>query len=109
MAEKLGILLTTSPENQNTQTVLQITRAALAQGKEVRIFLMCDGVHNLHHPGFISLLGQGAKVQGLTPEVAVCALSAEQRAIQEQKSVTWGSQYDLATLVSEVDRFLAFN
>jgi sulfur relay (sulfurtransferase) complex TusBCD TusD component (DsrE family) len=43
---KLGILLISSPENENTNTVIEISRAAREQGHEMSIFLMYDGVYS---------------------------------------------------------------
>lgn len=99
---KLGILLTTTPENENTHTVVKLAEAALATGKAVSIFLMCDGVHNLQDKRFTSLIDKGVNV-------AVCAHNAEQRGVAQREGVVWGSQYDLASIVEESDRFLAFN
>lgn len=99
---KLGILLTTTPENENTHTVVKLAEAALEAGKEVRVFLMCDGVHNLNDDRFMSLIEKGV-------QVAVCAHNAEQRHVAQKEKVVWGSQYDLAGIVEESDRFLAFN
>ncbi len=48
---KLGILLTTSPENENTSTVISISSAARELGHEVSIFLMYDGVYNIQKKG----------------------------------------------------------
>lgn len=102
MKEKLGILLTTSPENENTHTVIRLTEAALAAGTAVEMFLMCDGVYHLNDPRVAELSAKGAKV-------VVCAHNAIERNVERKDFVHWGSQYDLATLVKESDRFLSFN
>jgi sulfur relay (sulfurtransferase) complex TusBCD TusD component (DsrE family) len=62
MAEKLGIFLSTSPEHENTHTVVKLAEAALARGHEVHIFIMCDGVHNAFVPSFEALVDKGARV-----------------------------------------------
>ena len=46
-SKRLGILLTTSPEHQNTGTALHVARAALELGHHVEMFLMDDGVYNV--------------------------------------------------------------
>jgi len=46
MSQKLGILLSTGPHSENVHTAIRIAEAALHQGKEVRIFLMGDGVYS---------------------------------------------------------------
>ena len=102
MSEKLGILLTTSTESENTHTVVKIAEAAIAIGNEVSVFLMCDGVYNINDPRFKELANKGAKV-------IVCAHNAIERKQERKDYVAWGSQYDNATIVKECDRFLAFN
>lgn len=102
MNEKLGILLTTSPENENTHTVIRLAETALAAGKRVEMFLMCDGVYHLKDPRLEELAQKGVKV-------AVCAQNCLERKVERRPFVLWGSQYDLALLIKESDRFLSFN
>lgn len=102
MQKKLGILLTTSPESENTHTVIRLTEAALSAGVAVEMFLMCDGVYHLNDPRLAELSAKGAKV-------VVCAHNAIERKVERKDFVHWGSQHDLATLVKESDRFLSFN
>ena len=98
---KLGILLTTSPENENTHTVISISRAARDQGHEVSIFLMYDGIYNIHRKEFVELVEKGVNI-------AVCALNAEQRRVSRVEGILFGSRYDHACIASEVDRFISF-
>jgi predicted peroxiredoxin len=98
---KIGILLTTSPENQNTNTVISISSAAREQGHEVSIFLMYDGVYNIQKKEFTDLIQKGVNI-------AVCALNVEQRNIKRVDGILFGSQYDHACIASEVDRFISF-
>ena len=98
---KLGILLTSSPENENTNTVIEISRAAREQGHEVSIFLMYDGVYNVNKKEFVELVDKGVSI-------AVCALNAEQRSVQKVEGILFGSQYDHACIAGEVDRFISF-
>ena len=98
---KLGILLTSSPENENTNTVIEISRAAREKGHEVSIFLMYDGVYNVHKKEFAELAGKGVSI-------AVCALNAEQRKIGKVDGILFGSQYDHACIAQGVDRLISF-
>ena len=105
MAETLGILLTTSAEHQDVHTVSRLARAAREQGRDVRVFVMCDGVYNLKDPGLRELAARGV-------QVSVCGQNAEQRhiePIEDIPNVTWGSQYDFAQITAECDRVIAFN
>ncbi|RJP75147.1 MAG: hypothetical protein C4532_00975 [Candidatus Abyssobacteria bacterium SURF_17] len=99
--KKLGILLTTSPENTNTNTVIKLAEAALKKQMEVRVFLMCDGVFNVNHPPFLSLLDKGA-------HVCLCQQNLNERFQDEGNGIILGSQYDFACNVRDVDRLLAF-
>ncbi|MCZ7397291.1 MAG: DsrE family protein [Candidatus Methanoperedens sp.] len=98
---KLGILLTTSPENENTNTVIAISSAAREQGHDVSIFLMYDGVYNVHKKEFSELVDKGVNI-------AVCALNVEQRKVMRVEGILFGSQYDHACIASDVDRFISF-
>ena len=98
---KLGILLTSSPENENTNTVISLSRSAREQGHDVSIFLMYDGVYNVHKREFAQLADKGVRI-------AVCALNAEQRSVQNVEGILFGSQYDHACIAGEVDRFISF-
>jgi len=103
MAETLGFLLTTSPESENTHTVINLAEAALARGVEVQIFLMCDGVHNAFEPRFEGLVEKGARI-------VLCTHSlGERHRPKLEGPIVCGSQYDHAQLVHGVDRYLAFN
>jgi len=112
---KIGVLLTTSKEHGNTNTVLDISGAALKDGHEVGIFLMDDGVYNIVKTSesdelyvadkFSDLIKQGV-------EIALCDQTARERGVNKENSiegVVFGGQFDLAVLVNESDRFLAFN
>ncbi len=99
--KKLGILLTTSPEDANTHSVIRLAEAALRQGVEVRIFLMCDGVLNVNHVPFLSLLDKGANI-------CLCQQNLNERFLDETNGVVLGSQYDFACNVRAVDRVVAF-
>ncbi|HEX9872057.1 MAG TPA: DsrE family protein, partial [Candidatus Tectomicrobia bacterium] len=62
MPETLGFFLSTSPEHENTHTVRRLAEAAIERGHEVRIFIMCDGVHNAFVPGFEELVEKGVQI-----------------------------------------------
>jgi predicted peroxiredoxin len=98
---KLGILLTTSPENENTHTVIELSKAARKLKHDVFIFLMYDGVYNIHKKEFAELMDRGV-------DIAVCALNVEQRKIGKVEGILFGSQYDHACIASNVDRFISF-
>lgn len=98
---KLGILLTTPPSHQNTYSVIQICKAARNKGHTVGIFMMADGVYNILHSPLLDLMDHGV-------ELSLCAHNAAQRVLDRVDGVVWGSQFDLALLANESDRFLTF-
>ncbi len=59
---KLGILLTTSPESEDRHTVVKLCEAALESGKEVQIFMMCDGAFNSYCESITALIPKGVKI-----------------------------------------------
>ena len=95
------MLLTTSPESANTNTVIKLAEAALAKGVDVKIFIMCDGVYNIHNILFLQLADKGAKI-------CLCSQNLNERFQDETDDVEMGSQYDFAQHVGEVDKLLAF-
>src|SRR5659263_445845 len=98
---KLGILLTTSPESENTNTVIEISKAAREEGHDVSIFLMYDGVYNVNLKEFVALVDKGV-------DITICAFNAEQRNVAKVDGILFGSQYDHACIASDVDRFISF-
>ena len=106
---KLGMLLTISPENQNSEVVLKLANAALDAKYEVNLFLMDDGVYNVVRgnkisPKFAGLLTKGASI-------ALCGHTAEERGVEKEdclEGVQYAGQYELACMVNEADRFLTF-
>lgn len=96
------MMLTTSPESENTHTVIRLAEAALRQGVEVHIYLMADGVYNIHIRELMALAEKGV-------QLALCERNAALRQAGRKEGILYGSQYDLAQMVQDVDRFLAFN
>lgn len=94
------ILVTSSPESENTRTLFKITEAAIAMGHQVQIFLMDDGVYHILYQNFSYLIAKGA-------EVTLCGHNAQERGLEKKTGITFGSQYDLAVMVAKADGFLA--
>jgi predicted peroxiredoxin len=99
---KLGILLTTSPEHEDLHTVVKLCEAALADGKEVQLFMMCDGVYGSYCAALTDLVPKGVKI-------SQCHHNAEERKIEEEKvPVASASQYIFSGIIGEVDRLVTF-
>ena len=99
---KLGILLTTSPEREDMHTVINLCEAALAQGKEVQLFMMCDGVYGSNCTALTGLIPKGV-------QISQCHHNAEERKIEEEHSpIKSASQYIFSGIIAEVDRLITF-
>ncbi|MBI5183017.1 MAG: DsrE family protein [Nitrospinae bacterium] len=99
----LAILLTTSPEHENTHTVIKLAESAISMGKEVKIFMMCDGVYNVYNSGLVSLKDKGV-------EISVCEHNSAERGVDAEKSpVNAASLYILGTIIEDCTRLVAFN
>lgn len=99
---KLGILLTTSPEREDLHTVVRMCEAAIAQGKEVQLFMMCDGVYGSYCTALTDLVPKGVKI-------SQCHHNAEERKIEEEKvPVASASQYIFSGIIADVDRLVTF-
>lgn len=106
---KFGMLLTTSPEKENSETLIKLAHAALDSGHEVAVFLMDDGVYNVVNGVDVSTRFAGLTTKGAS--LALCAHTAELRGVKREdfiEGVSFGGQYDLAIIANEADRFLTF-
>lgn len=108
----IGILLTTSPEHQNTYTVYQLADSLVRQNHSLDIFLMDDGVFNVMansskrrlFTGFGDLLQKKVNV-------SLCAMSAESRGLRTEDllpGTDYASQSELSEIVKKCDRFFSF-
>ena len=103
--KKLGVLLSTGPAHPSAQTVANLCAEARSQHHEVYLYLIDEGVKNIHDPLFTQLVGDGTKMfvcaygcqqhqvptEGLDPRVSLCGLVV------------------LANLIKGCDRFVSFN
>ncbi|WP_447968394.1 DsrE family protein [Nitrospira sp. M1] len=103
--KKLGILLSTPPENANAHTVTRLSEEALAAGVDVYLYLIDEGVKNLNNPPLVNLASSGAKF-------FVCAYGCQQHKVPTEgypKEVTFCGLVVLSNIITGCDRFLAFN
>lgn len=96
---KLGILVNT---DRHLRDVLGTTRAALAGGHEVVIFVMDEGTRLLKDSEFAGLCG----LQGVT--MSFCDHSAQQLKVETgvPEEIVCGSQYNHAMMLHAVDRLV---
>lgn len=100
--QKLGILLSTSPDHPNTQSVIALGRAALGKGKDVYLYLVDEGVRNLDDPGITALKEAGA-------HLFLCAYGAQRRHIPTSDKAAFSGLVVLSDLVKGCHQFVTFN
>jgi predicted peroxiredoxin len=88
MKRKLGLLLSLPPSHGSVATVHGLAQAALEAGHEVYLYLIDEGVKNMHAPQYRALAHSGAKVfacaygcqqhhvstDDLDPNISLCGL-----------------------------------
>jgi peroxiredoxin family protein len=98
--KKLGIIIT---KFENFEHINGIAKAAAAAGYTVQIFMTDEGIRFTTDPKLKELL----KVAGVT--VSCCDHSCEMLHVTEKTAgITYGSQYDHASLLHDSDRALIF-
>ena len=100
--KKLGMMISTPPENDNRVTATRLAEEALAQGAAVYIYLIDEGVKLFTDPSIQGLKEKGAKL-------FACAYGAQQRGVEMGPQATWGGLVILSNIVQGTDRFLSFN
>ena len=102
--KKLGLLLSTGPEHPNLRTATGLADAALANGVDLYLYLIDDGVKALDDPRVAALPGRGARL-------FVCAYGCQKRAIplRDAEGVTYCGLVVLTDLINATERFVALN
>lgn len=96
----LGIVITRYEDLDHISGIVKVARAA---GHRVRIFMTDEGVRFTADPKFTELL-QIAEVG-----ISCCDHSCEMLRVAERtEGITYGSQYDHATVLHDSDRVLIF-
>jgi sulfur relay (sulfurtransferase) complex TusBCD TusD component (DsrE family) len=103
--KKLGVLLSTAPSHPSVTTVAELCRIALTSDVDVYLYLIDEGVMNLHDQRFLDLSASGAKF-------FVCAYGCQQHGVDTSdlnERVTLCGLVILSQMINGCDRFLAFN
>ena len=100
--KKLGLLLSTPPENKNLKTVVSLAKEARRRKLEVYLYLVDDGVKNLDRPEIDALSQEGVKL-------FLCAYGAQRRGIPNSDKAVFCGLVVLSDLVKGCDRFVTFN
>jgi len=103
--KKLGMMLSTPPENANLQTVTRLSEEALSAGLDVYVYLIDEGVKNLSDSRLCHLTASGLKL-------FACAYGCQKHQVSTEgygKDVAFCGLVVLSNIMSGCDRFLAFN
>ncbi len=99
---KLGILLSTPPEHPNLQSVLGLAGTALDQGVVTYLYLVDEGVNNIHREEIALLSESGLKL-------FICAYGAQRHGIPVSNKAVFCGLVFLSDLLKGCDRFIVFN
>ena len=102
---KLGILLSAPPQSPHIGTVARLSEAALRAEIDVYLYLIDEGVRNLHDQRYLQLSANGAKF-------FVCAYGCQRHAVPTETlgpGVTLCGLVVLSNMINGCDRFVAFN
>ncbi len=99
---KLGILLSTKAEHPNLETCIALSRAALARGADLYLYLIDDAVGNIDDERILDLGRRGAKL-------FVCAYGCQRRRLPITEKAIYCGLVVLTDLINGCDRFIALN
>lgn len=103
--KKFGVLLSTPPSHPSVTTVAALCNEAVLGDYDVYLYLIDEGVANVHDARFSKLAQDGAKV-------FVCAYGCQQHGVSTSgidPHVSLCGLVVLSNMISGCDRFLAFN
>jgi sulfur relay (sulfurtransferase) complex TusBCD TusD component (DsrE family) len=103
--KKLGILLSTGPTHSSSDTVAKLCTEALNERLDVYLYLIDEGVKNIHEPAYTQLVDKGTKL-------FVCAYGCQQHHVPTEgldTRVSLCGLVVLANLIKGCDRFVSFN
>jgi sulfur relay (sulfurtransferase) complex TusBCD TusD component (DsrE family) len=103
--QKLGILLSAPPQSPHVGTVARLSQEALKAKIDVYLYLIDEGVRNLHDERYLQLSAEGAKF-------FVCAYGCQRHTVPTDQlgpGVTLCGLVVLSNMINGCDRFVAFN
>lgn len=99
---KLGILLSTRPEQEPFRHGLRLADAALAAGVDVYLYCIDDAVWGVGEPALQQLKGRGLKLYA-------CAYGAQRRKVPVNELAMFAGLTVVNDLIASTDRFVSFN
>jgi sulfur relay (sulfurtransferase) complex TusBCD TusD component (DsrE family) len=100
--KKLGVLLSTSPDNAKFRHGLRLAEAALKRGVLVYVYCIDEAVYGVADPALQALKSDGLKL-------FACAYAARERNLPISDLAAFSGLTIVSDLISSTDRFVAFN
>lgn len=100
--KKLGLLLSTPPNQPNFDRALALATAAVKQGVQVYFYCIDDAVAGLNHPKLQELKARGINL-------FACAYGAQRRNLSLGDLATFAGLSTVNDLIANTDRFVSFN
>jgi sulfur relay (sulfurtransferase) complex TusBCD TusD component (DsrE family) len=100
--KKLGVLLSTRPDQPGFKHGLCLAEAAMNQGVDVYLYCIDDAVHGIDQPQLQSLAARGLKLYA-------CAHGAQRRGLPVNDKAAFAGLAVVSDLIAATDRFVSFN
>ena len=103
-SKKIGFLLALPPTHASADTVHGLAQAALTAGHEVYLYLIDEGVKNIHADQYRALAETGARV-------FACAYGCQQHHVPTEtidSKIALSGLVVLSGLIDACDKFIAF-
>jgi len=100
--KKLGLLLSTRPDQPGFKHGLGLAEAAVSAGAEVYLYCVDDAVEGIDHPQLQSLAARGLKL-------FACAYAAQRRELPVAGCAIFAGLGVVSDLIAATDRFVSFN
>jgi sulfur relay (sulfurtransferase) complex TusBCD TusD component (DsrE family) len=100
--KKLGLLLSTLPDQPGFQHGLALAETALDEGVDVYLYCIDEAVRGISEPRLQSLAARGLKLYA-------CAYGAQRRDLPINNLATFAGLGVLSDLIAATDRFVSFN
>ena len=100
--KKLGLLLSTPPDQPGFQHGLRLAETALAEGVEVYLYCVDEAVCGASEPRLQSLTRNGLRLY-------VCAYGSQRRGLERNPNAIYAGLALLSDVMAETDRFVSFN
>jgi sulfur relay (sulfurtransferase) complex TusBCD TusD component (DsrE family) len=100
--KKLGVLLSTRPDQPGFKHGLGVAEAAMNEGVDVYLYCVDDAVHGIGQPQLQALAARGLKLYA-------CAYAAQRRNLPVNNNAIFAGLGVVSDLIAATDRFVSFN